>query len=87
MKLGAHIMLFVLKMAIKFDGLITCPTNVTSIDHDKCLLFGVVPLVYFVLLFSLKYIISICFKKNRIKLEVLFAWNELKNVNFAHDHV
>lgn len=34
MKLGAHIMLFVLKMAIKFDSLITCPTNVTSINHD-----------------------------------------------------
>jgi hypothetical protein len=24
---------------------------------------------------------------NKLKLEVLFAWNELKNVNFAHDHV
>jgi hypothetical protein len=34
MKFGAYIMLFVLKMAIKFDNLITCPTNVTSIDHD-----------------------------------------------------
>jgi hypothetical protein len=34
MKLGAIIMLFVVKMAIKFDNLITCPTNVTSIDHD-----------------------------------------------------
>jgi hypothetical protein len=42
MKFRARIMLFVLKMAIKFDGLITCPTNVTSIDHDKCLLFGFV---------------------------------------------
>jgi hypothetical protein len=34
MKLGAIIMLFVVKMAIKFDNLVTCPTDVTSIDHD-----------------------------------------------------
>jgi hypothetical protein len=44
MRLGAHIMLFVLEMAIQFSDLPTCPVNVTFIGRGDCLLAGVSPL-------------------------------------------
>jgi hypothetical protein len=59
MSLGAHIMLFVLEMAIKFSGLPTCLVNVTFIGRDDCLLARVAPLVGFVFLSSLQWNLSI----------------------------
>jgi hypothetical protein len=38
MRLGAHIILFVLEMGVKFGDLTTCPANVTSIGLDPGLL-------------------------------------------------
>jgi len=37
----------------------------------------------------MKYVIgnTIVSYLNKLRLEVLFAWNELKIVNFAHHHV
>ncbi len=43
MRLGAHVMLFVLEMAIKFSGLPTCLENVTFIGRDDCRLARVCP--------------------------------------------
>ncbi len=38
MRVGAHIMVFVLEMGVKFGDVTTCPANVTSIGQDPCLL-------------------------------------------------